>query len=178
MAVYVHAQLVAAPITNAMLPGREGTVRADGISAYTTLVVDIDPTPGAAPGEAVAIAGELDEALQKIDPRIDPRALLDTAVRAGRLSAASPSSTQPPRRAPTSAVRCRRSRASSSGQRGPLRWMAAYMTARGSCDRRDNEPQGRRGCRTPAWILRPWTPACGCRGRSSHASPPDRRRRS
>lgn len=73
---YFHAQRVTAPVTNALLPGRAGTVKTAGIGAYTTIAADLDPAPDAAPGDAVLIATELAAALEHIDPRIDRRALL------------------------------------------------------------------------------------------------------
>jgi hypothetical protein len=73
---YFHSQQVIAPITNALLPGRSGTITSAGIGAYTTIAADLDPEPTAAPGDAVVIADELATALSRIDRRIDRRALL------------------------------------------------------------------------------------------------------
>lgn len=73
---YSHAQRVSAPITDAMLPGRVGTVAAVGIAVYTTLPGDLDLGPGAPAGSAVRMAERLAGVLTEIDRRIDPRAIL------------------------------------------------------------------------------------------------------
>lgn len=54
--IYAHIQAVGAPFTHRLLSGALGCVRTEGIRAYSTLVIDIDPEAGAEPGVALEVA--------------------------------------------------------------------------------------------------------------------------
>jgi len=158
--VYGHVQRSIAPITNAMHAGNIATVRREGIAAYTTVFVDIDPDTDAGPDVAITIATELMTVL--VDIGVPRRSVM--RMQSGRggylLIAIEP---QPL----TARDTIRRA----------LQTIGRMVRAAGEpahCDESVHDPariarmaatvNHKRDCdpTVPAWILEPWTPGVRC----------------
>lgn len=156
-AAYAHAQRVGAPVTNQLLSGNLGTVRTEGIAAYTTLVIDIDPDDGAEPGVAIGVAYDLAKVL--VDTVGVPRdaIILMQSGRGAYVPIAiepQPLSARPVMQLATRTL-ARMIAAAGEPVHGDEAVFDAPRIIRvpGTVNHKpDADPT------TPAWILRPWTP--------------------